>query len=142
MIVLDASAAVSMVRRTEEGKALVAMMELLEEDVVISCDLFRAEVRNAFWQYVRAGIMDYQGACDCSHDALQLVDGFVSIEELADEAFSEAVHYNHAIYDMLYLCLARRHGATLFTLDRRLAALCDETHVECVELVKLVRGKG
>lgn len=33
---------------------------------------------------------------------------------------------------MFYFMLARRLGATLFTLDRKLMALCEENGVDCV----------
>lgn len=136
MLVLDTSAAVDIVRETEKGIALALLMEEAGESV-LACDLFRAEVRNALWKYARAHIVTRQEALDCIDDACGLVDEFVPIEELGDEAFAEALRLNHSVYDMLYLCLARRRGATLLTLDKRLAALCHEAGVNCVEEVEL-----
>ena len=137
MIVLDASAAVHMVRESQEGHALLALLDDIEGESIISCSMFGAEVRNAFWKYVKAGQISYGVACDCIEDAIGLVDDFVSIEDLADEAFLEAVNRQHSVYDMLYLCLARRKGATLFTLDRRLASLCQKMNVNCASLSAL-----
>lgn len=137
MVVLDTSAAVEIVRETEVGVALASFIDEIEGESVLTCELFRAEVRNALWKYVRAGIITQEEASDCIEDAFGLVDEFVPIEELGDEAFSEAVHCNHSVYDMLYLCLTRRRGATLFTLDKRLAALCREAGVHCIEEVRL-----
>lgn len=134
MIVLDANAAVHVARKTEEGEAFAALME---EEPIVSCDLFRAEIRNAFWRYARAEVMDREEAVACTEDALELVDEYVPIEELGEEAFNEALLLKHSVYDMLYLCLARRRGATLFTLDKRLAALCEQTGVNCVSMVDL-----
>lgn len=137
MIVLDASAAVNISRKTVEGDAFLALMDACEGEPVVSCELLSAEVRNAFWRYVRAGAMSFEEASECAQDAVDLVDEFASIEELGNEAFAEAVRLHHSVYDMLYFCLARRRGATLMTLDKRLATLCQETGVNCVSAVDL-----
>lgn len=140
MIVLDANTAVSISRKTAEGDAFLALIDACEGEPVVSCDLFSAEVRNAFWQYVKAGVMGFEDASECVQDALGLVDEFTPIEELGNEAFAEAVRLRRSVYDMLYLCLARRRDATLFTLDKRLAALCEEAGVNCVREVALPEG--
>lgn len=137
MIVLDTSAAVEIARGTELGRALSALLLEREEERVASCDLLQVEVRSAMWKYVRTKIMDEKSAQDCIRDALDLVDDFIPIEELGDEAFAEAIFHNHSVYDMLYLCLARRNSATLFTLDKKLVALCRKAHVSCIEMVNL-----
>lgn len=134
MIVLDANAAVHVARKTEEGEAFAVLME---DELIASCDLFQAEIRNAFWQYVRTNAMGRDEAFDCVQDALGLVDEYIPIEELGDEAMTEAIRLRHSIYDMFYLCLARRHGATLFTLDKRLAALCEEAGIDCISMENL-----
>lgn len=132
MIVLDASAAVDIVNNTERGKALAYLVEDYLGEEILTCDLFQAEVRNALLKYVRADLLDIETAGQCVRDAIDMVDGFVPVEELGDEAFREAVRLRHPVYDMLYLCLARRNGAVLFTLDKRLAAICREAGVNCV----------
>lgn len=50
------------------------------------------------------------------------------------EALTEAVRLRRPVYDMVYFVLARRLGATLFTLDKRLQALCIDNGVNCVRL--------
>lgn len=42
---------------------------------------------------------------------------------LAVEALAEAAARQHPVYDLLYIVLARRHGAHLLTLDARLSNL-------------------
>lgn len=69
--------------------------------------------------------------------AVELVDEFFPDEEMMAEALDEAIKFGHAVCDMLYLVLARRTGATLFTLDQRLAAVCREARVSCIEEVAL-----
>ena len=130
MIVLDCSAAVEMVRRTPRGMGFEGLM--LEGEKIIASELFRAEVCNAFWKYVRAGIVSEQVAERYIEKALDLVDEFVPLEENAAEAFAEAVRQDHSVYDMFYLTLVRRNAATLFSADKKLVALCEEMKLDCV----------
>ena len=136
MIVLDCSAATEIVRRSPRGQGFRSLM--LEGEEVMSSELFHAEIRNVFWKYEHAGLIDHGQAEACARAALGLVDAFVPLEENADEAFREASLHDHSVYDLFYLTLARRKAATLFTADRRLAALCEEMQVDCVTEVPLV----
>lgn len=130
MIILDSSAAVDMVRETDEGKALLSLM--LTGETVISLDMFYAEVSNAFWKYCKAGFYG-EGDARCRiAKAIRLVDEFHPIGDCQVEAFGEAVRLQHPVYDMMYLVLARRNAATLFTLDRTLQQLCLDNGVNCV----------
>lgn len=104
MIVFDCSAAVKMTRATSCGLGFRCL--ILENERVIASELFRAEVRNTFWKYVRAGFLPF------------------------DEA--EAVRQNHPVYDFFYLTLARRNAATLCTADKKLVALCESMGVNCI----------
>ena len=45
--------------------------------------------------------------------------------------------YRHPACDMFYLVLARRTGATLFTLDKKMWTLARDMHVNCIEEVDL-----
>ena len=51
-------------------------------------------------------------------------------------ASTESVRLEHSSYDLFYLILARREGATLFTIDRKLQDLCARNGVNCVWLDK------
>ncbi len=68
--------------------------------------------------------------------ATSLVDEFYRTEDLLREALMEAMRLDHPVYDMLYFVLARREGATLFTLDQKLQSLCADNGVDCVFLDK------
>lgn len=127
MIVLDCSAAVEMVLGTPRGQAFRCFM--LEHERVIASDLFRAEVRNAFWKYVHAGLFSASHAEVLIEKALDLVDEFISLEENAAESFAEAARQDHPVYDLFYLTLTRRQAATLFTADKKLVALCEHLGV-------------
>lgn len=135
MIVLDASAAVEIANGSPTGDALRSLIE--ENERLISCDMFRAEVRNSFWKYVIARLMTEEHALKRTSVAINLIDAYVPIEALGNEALLEAIRFKHPVYDMLYLCLARREGATLLTLDKKLAALCQRAGVNCIGEMEL-----
>lgn len=67
-----------------------------------------------------------------------LITDFIAPEDYLAEAFMEALNHDHSVYDMLYLCLARRNAATLFTRDKKLMELCLKAKVNCIEEVDLV----
>lgn len=130
MIVLDCSAAVEMVRETPRGRGFERL--LLQGERVATSSLFQVEVRNAFWKYVRAGLMRPEQASECVEAALGLVDEFVPLEENIAEAFAEAMRQSCPVYDLLYATLARRNVATLFTADKRLVTLCENMGINCI----------
>ena len=130
MIVFDCSAAVKMTRATSCGLGFRCL--ILENERVIASELFRAEVRNTFWKYVRAGFLPFDEAEVLIAKTLALVDEFIPLEDNAAESFAEAVRQNHPVYDLFYLTLARRNAATLCTADKKLVALCESMGVNCI----------
>ena len=134
MIVLDSSAACDMVRKTEEGMAFRAL--LLSEEKVISCDLLRAEVVSIFRKLCRRGLIPIEKVQSFLTESTALVNEYYSIQELQEEVLSESIRLDHSSYDMFYFVLARRFGATLFTLDRKLIRLCEEQGVQCVAILE------
>lgn len=132
MIVLDVNAALAMMRETDEGVALKAL--LLENETVAAPNIFFSELGNSLWKYVRAGQLERTDLRGVLSSGIGLVDEFCADESLLVEALSEAICLNHPVCDMLYLVLARRKDATLFTLDKRLQKLCLEKGVNCVAL--------
>ena len=135
MIVLDASAAIEIANGTVRGLALRELIESGEE--VHSCELMQAEVTNAYLKYVGAGVMDIREARARVEGAVGIVDSFHTFEPLNREVLGEACRLKHPAYDIYYLVLARRLGATLFTFDKKLNALCDDCGVERVQDVSL-----
>lgn len=120
-LVLDASAAIRVVLGMEGAADLID--ELESTALVIAPELYCAEVANGLWKYVGAGALDIDEARERYDEALALADSLVPDRTLAVEALSEAATRNHPVYDLLYLVLARRHGARVLTRDARLAAL-------------------
>ncbi len=135
MIVLDSCALVDMVRQTEEGLALQQL--LLANEKVISCDLIRAEAASVFRKLTRAYGLSAAEAEARLNAGLNMIDEFYPIEDLQSEALRESVRLDHSTYDLFYFVLARRTGATLFTLDRSLMRLCHDHGVECISEMKL-----
>lgn len=119
--VLDASAAANIIMRTDLAPALIE--KLKQSQLVIAPTLFHSEIANTLWKYVRFGELEKKAALARYAEAIGLVDIFEADEQLAAEALSTAIRYNHPVYDTLYAVLARRHGCTLLTVDQKLMAL-------------------
>ena len=119
--VLDASAAANIILRTARAPALIE--KLKHSHLVIAPTLFHGEIANTLWKYVRFGDLDKETALARYAEAIGLVDTFEADEQLAAEALSTAIRYKHSVYDMLYVILARRHGCSILTVDKKLIAL-------------------
>ena len=132
MIVLDCSAAVEMVRETDQGLGFKELMLAGEE--VVAPDLYASELNNSIFKYVRRGEVAADEAQEMGRIALGYVDTYVDCKTMWSEALSEAVKCQHPSYDIFYLVLARRNTATLFTADRKLQRICMESGVDCVYL--------
>jgi predicted nucleic acid-binding protein len=121
ILVLDTSVALSFLLKTESGGNFEET--LLNARKIYSCDLFKAELANGLWQYVRANEITKDEAIALFSKGIQLVDEYINEESLALEAISAAVRYQHPVYDMFYLILTRRQDANLLTLDKKLSQL-------------------
>ena len=133
MIVLDCSASMAIVTNSPEGNALVGLMKGNEK--VIAPQLYIAEMDSALSKYVRAGIFSLKLAHALLEEAVGFVDEFVDMRANHIEALDEGIRNSHSTYDMFYLTLTRRNGATLFTLDRRLITLCEQLKIDCVHIM-------
>ena len=119
--VIDASAAVEVVMK--RSGAIDLINRIMAAEKTIAPALFYAEVGNVFRKYIQGSHIDKAQGLACYKAAIQIVDEFIDIQILIDEAVIEAIRLNHPVYDMLYLILARRNGAKLLTCDKRLQAL-------------------
>lgn len=135
MVVIDVNAAVAIARDTEEGRAL--RMLLNEPERVVAPRHFLEEMGNVAWKYVVVGGLSEEDALRLFWKSAELVDGYADTEPLLTEAINEAIRHNHSVYDMLYFVLARRNAATLFTLDKKLRAICESNGVNCVGMARL-----
>ena len=126
--VLDASAAVAIAMNLPESAKFQPQIET--SDLVIAPDILLAEVSNAVWKYVKAGVVDSEQGDRVLERAVRLVDQFETSLTLYREAYALSVNNLHPVYDALYLVLARRNNAVLATLDRRLADLATKLHIK------------
>jgi predicted nucleic acid-binding protein len=129
-LVLDASAAVRLIMRMDD--ALLLADQLDGASLVLVPGLFRTEVANALWKYVRAEQLSADNALRRLDEALALSDAEIPDSELLTEALDSACKTGHPVYDQLYVILARRHAARLLTRDRRLAELAGQLGVGLV----------
>ena len=130
MIVLDCNAAVEIARGTENGNALMMLMNNNEK--AIAPRFFAYELANVVSKYARGGYIARDAALELGHQAIDLIDEFQDDGNLWEEAVAESIRLKHSAYDLFYLLLARRNAATLFTLDRKLQQLCLDNGVNCV----------
>ena len=138
MVVIDANAALEMAFEGERGDAFRAL--LLQGEEAIAPSVFHSEVSNACSKYAAFGSMGEEKAQVLLDRVEALVDCFHDDASLAKEALSESIRYRHPAYDMFYLVLARRTGATLFTLDKKMWALARDMHVNCIEEADLAEA--
>ena len=135
MIVLDACGAVEIARQSLEGQALQWFMGKNEK--IITCELYRAEVASVYRKFARSKAITLKEAEEGFEACIDLIDEFYALEGLQTEALRESVRLDHSTYDLFYFVLARRMGATLFTVDRKLMKLCEENGVSCLAEVEL-----
>ena len=129
-LVLDASAALRVVLDADCSPSLLDSLEAAE--AVYAPSLFVVETANALWKYVGAKQASEEEARRLHRDARALVDRFVPDAELFPEALIAAARHKHPVYDVLYVLLARRNGAALATMDKRLAALARRLEVDVI----------
>lgn len=127
-LVIDASAAVAIVLAMPGAEIFSDPLD--QAELVMSPDLFIAEVSNTCWKYRRADLLSLERCEHALGQALALPDHLEASTGLHREAFALAVRHLHPVYDALYLVLARRNNATLLTMDRRLAALARKIEID------------
>jgi predicted nucleic acid-binding protein len=117
-LVVDASVALKWF--VEEDGTQQAVGLLAGSDLLIAPDLIVAEVCNAGWKAVRAGMML---AAQHDHAAARLAlafDELLPLAPLAEHAVTLARTLAHPVYDCFYLVLAEERATRMVTADRRL----------------------
>ena len=135
MMVLDCNAAFHIALNTVEGNAL--QMLFMKGETTAAPTLFHAELAHVLEKMAVREHYSRKEAIEIGENAYNLVDEFYEDQLLWPEALSESMRLQHSSYDMFYFVLARRLGATLVTLDKKLQALCDREGVDCIHSIKL-----
>lgn len=120
-LVLDTSAAISIVLQTAQAPVLMAILE--QADRVIAPSLMHSELGNTLWKAVRFSGLDTAQAMNHYEDAIALVDEFILDESLMRLAIRNAVLHTHPVYDMVFVAAAQQHGCSLLSVDRKLMTL-------------------
>lgn len=129
-VVLDASAASAIITRNPQVDNFRNLFETGE--VVAAPSLYYAEMANLITKYVRKGFFNKDIAFSKLNRAISLIDIFYPLEQFTTDAFRKSLKLYHPSYDMYYLVLAQRLGATVFTFDKRLASTCLKNDVDCI----------
>ena len=119
--VLDASAALRLITRDPQADAWAPLLQ--QAGLVLAPELMLTEVANGLWKLARARALQGVEPQLLLAEARDLVDQITPDRELQVEALSLACHFNHPVYDCLYLALARREAASLLSADQRLLTL-------------------
>lgn len=135
MIVLDCNAALALALNYPQASSLEPL--ILDDEEVIAPTLIFEEMAHALTKYRRTCKLTRTQAHAVGSNALALIDRYVEPSSYWEEACQESVRLGHSSYDLFYLLLARRTGATLVTLDRKLQALCQAQGIDCTETVSL-----
>lgn len=131
MVVMDCSALAEMMLGTEVGAALKQL--LVKNERIVAPDLLYAELVSVARKAVRSGTIGEDEVDEAITRALNLVNIFMPAQVLYSESLLEGIRLDHSIYDMFYFVLARRTGATLFTVDKKLSELCWANGVNCID---------
>jgi len=129
-VVLDVSGATEILLKKEKKDLFDATYRAASW--VISPDLFVSELSNTLWKYHKANVLSHDECVQNVEDGIAMIDDFFEAKELWKEALAESIKNRHSVYDMYYLILARRNGATVITNDGKLAELCRNTKIEVV----------
>ena len=122
--VLDASAVVRLILLDPVAAAWAQTLETA--GMVLAPELMFTEVANTLWKLHRAQQLQGVNPRELLAQAKELVDHIEPDRQLQVEALALAIHFNHSVYDCLYLAVARREAATLLTADRKLQTLASQ----------------
>lgn len=129
-VVMDANAAVSVVTKEPDSNRFRQL--IYKNELVVAPDLFYAEIANIFTKGVRTKQFSSAKVESYARDAIELVDKYYRLDDLTSEVVRKSLKHYHSSYDMYYMVLAQRLGATVLTLDKQLAKLCIKNDVDCI----------
>lgn len=120
MAVVDANAAVAWAVDLPWSQRAVALRDTRQR--LAAPTLLLSEVGDALWRNQRAGFLSEREAILAYRQIPTCID-LIADQTLQEQALALAFRLQHPIYDCFYLSQAEELGETLFTADRRLAAV-------------------
>jgi len=130
IIVLDASSGIEIALNRNNAQYLDSYISKATK--IMTSSLYRAEVANVIWKYVKANLLEKEKANKTLELAQNLVDEFIDISENNEEAMNESIRIGHSTYDLLYFTLARRYSSSLMTLDVKLKEISEKAGIEVI----------
>jgi predicted nucleic acid-binding protein len=127
-VVLDASAGIEIVLNRSRSAQFQEYIE--KSGNIISTDLYKAEITNVMWKYVKANLITKEKGSELLILAIDLIDEFHDMQAYYIESFCESVRLNHPAYDLFSQLLARRTGAVLLSADTILNTLAINEGIE------------
>ena len=131
IIVIDANAALEIGLNRSLGDDY--KKKLIKSDLVIVPDIYPAEITNALWKYATILNQDVSECEKILDLCLNLADDIVTTRDFCREALFEAVRFKHPAYDLFYLVLARRNGASILSRDKKLIKIAKEMGVDVLK---------
>lgn len=102
-------------------------MNLVGDGPFAAPDLIFAEVGNALWRHVAAGLLTSERAAEGMTTVEKSIDFVQPLAPLARRALAIACQLGHPVCDCYYLALAEGLDTRLLTADRRLARRVADT---------------
>ena len=133
IVILDASAVIELILKRNHSEQIEEIISNCSK--VITTDLYKAEITNVFWKYVKADLLCKTDAVTFLNFGIDIIDEYFDIAPYSIEALNEALRLKHSTYDMLYLTLAKRTGGILLTLDKKLSCIAKNEGIETPVLV-------
>lgn len=95
----------------------------VDGNILFAPDLMLAEVGNAFWKAVRAGLVQRADAAAALERVPKTFERLTPLTTLYKSAARISLDLDHPLYDCFYLALCERESLPLVTADKRLAAV-------------------
>lgn len=121
-----------------EDHAATAARVMERAPAIVVPDVIQAEIANALWQWVTHKGVALEHAVLCLDRARRLMTEVVPSHRLWYEALVLALEQAHAVYDTLFVALARQRGTFVVSFDRRMKAAFPEVVKTPAEFLALV----
>ena len=129
MILLSCDAAIEMADGSETGLMLRGL--LCPNEMVVASDALQTQVAQRLAELVKQSRFNEKRAQKILWCVGELTERHIPARKYAAEALNLALERDVPATDALEVLMAKRLPATLFTLDARLQAACNELGVVC-----------